>query len=274
MRLRLLPSAHPRASAAGGALPAQPLTSYVVEGAGGAGPLVIDAGSVGLVGEPQDMARARGLVLTHAHIDHVASLPMWVEALLSLDRAPVRVHASDGAIAALRAHLFSGALFPDFEALAEPDGRPLMELVPFPVEEEFEVAGFRLRAFEVNHPVPTHGLFVDDGEDAIVFGADSGPTERLWQIAREAERVRAVVLETSFPNRMQAIADGSGHLTAATLATEIAKAPERVRVLVAHLKPAYRVDVAAEIQALGTRPGGRFELLQPDFDVQVTRADP
>ena len=94
MRLRLLPSSFPGSSdaappasapsgpASTGRAAAQPLTSFVVEGAG-AGPLAVDAGSVGLVGEPDDMGRIEGLVLTHAHIDHVASLPMWVEALLS-----------------------------------------------------------------------------------------------------------------------------------------------------------------------------------------------
>ena len=148
MRLRLLPSSFPGSSPVVSAprVPAQPLTSFVVEGAG-AGPLAVDAGSLGLVGEPTEMARIAGLVLTHAHIDHVASLPMWVEALLSLDRAPVRVHASAGAIEVLRAHLFSGPLFPDFEALREPDGRPLMELVPFPVGDSFELAGFQVAAF-------------------------------------------------------------------------------------------------------------------------------
>lgn len=268
MRVRLLPSAHPGASATQGALPAQPLTSYLVEGAGGAGPLVVDAGSVGLVGEPEEMARARGLVLTHAHIDHVASLPMWVEALVSLDRAPVRIHASSAAIDALRQHLFSGDLFPDFESITEPDGRPLMELVPFPVEEDFDLAGFRVRAFPVHHPVPTHGLVVDDGEDAVVFGADSGPTDRLWQVAGETPRVRAIVIEASFPARMQAIADGSGHLTPATLATELAKAPPGVEILVAHMKPAYRAEVLAGVRELGEE---RVQVLEPGSEVVLAR---
>ena len=271
MRLRLLPSSFPGSSPAGpeavdsavgapaSGVAAQPLTSFLVEGAG-AGPLAVDAGSLGLVGEPAEMGRIAGLVLTHAHIDHVASLPMWVEALLSLDRAPVRVHASAGAVEALRAHLFSGPLFPDFEALREADGRPLMELVPFPEGAPFDLAGFQVSAFPVAHPVPTHGLLVDDGEQALLFGADSGPCEALWQVAASAPRLRAVVLEASFPERMQAIADGSGHLTPATLATELERVPDGVRVLLAHLKPAYRGEIIAE---LSRRVGDAVEFLEP-----------
>ena len=267
MRLRLLPSSFPGSSHEVSAprVAAQPLTSFVVEGQG-AGPLAVDAGSLGLVGEPAEMGRIAGLVLTHAHIDHVASLPMWVEALLSLDRAPVRVHASAGAIEALRAHLFSGSLFPDFEGLREADGRPLMELVPFLEGSPFELVGFQVSAFPVAHPVPTHGLLVDDGEDALLFGADSGPCEALWQVAASSPRLRAVVLEASFPERMQAIADGSGHLTPATLAAELERAPAGVRVLLAHLKPAYREEI---IDELTRRVGGAVEFLEPGSWVEL-----
>ena len=277
MRLRLLPSSFPGSSdaappasapsgsASTGRAAAQPLTSFVVEGAG-AGPLAVDAGSLGLVGEPADMGRIEGLVLTHAHIDHVASLPMWVEALLSLDRAPVRVHASAGAIEALRAHLFSGPLFPDFEALREADGRPLMELVAFPEGAPFELAGFRVTAVPVAHPVPTHALLVEGEEGAVLFGADSGPCGALWEAAAAAPRLRAVVLEASFPERMQAIADGSGHLTPATLAAELERVPPGVRVLLAHLKPAYRAEITAE---LSLRVGDAVELLEPGAWVEL-----
>ncbi len=267
MRLRLLPSSFASSSPEVPAprLPAQPLTSFVVEG-DGAGPLAVDAGSLGLVGEPADMGRIAGVVLTHAHIDHVASLPMWVEALLSLDRAPVRVHASSGAVEVLRAHLFSGPLFPDFEALRMPDGRPLMELVPFPAGDPFRLAGFQVTAFPVAHPGPTHGLVVDDGQDAVLFGADSGPCDGLWEAAARAPRLRAVVLEASFPERMQAIADGSGHLTPSTLAAELDRAPEGVRVLLAHLKPAYREEI---IDELTRRVGGAVEFLEPGSWVEL-----
>ncbi|MEM6673964.1 MAG: MBL fold metallo-hydrolase [Planctomycetota bacterium] len=264
MLLRLLASAHGRSLAEGFA--AQPLTSFIVEG-DGAGPLAVDAGAIGLIDDVDEMLRVREIVLTHAHIDHVATLPMFVEALVARGRAPVLVHASPGAIEALRAHLFSGPLFPDFEALTEPDGRPLMRLVPFPLEHPFDLAGFALTAFEVNHPVPTHGLLVDDGETAIVLGADSGPTERLWEIARSSPRVRAVVLEASFPDALQVIADGSGHLTPDTLRAELAKAPSNVRVLITHMKPAYRAEIRAAIAAIGD---DRVELLEPGTEVQFS----
>ena len=51
-----------------------------------------------------------------------------------------RVELTDCPAAARRAPLFAAPLFPDFEALREADGRPLMELVPFPEGAPFDLA--------------------------------------------------------------------------------------------------------------------------------------
>src|SRR5262245_8376441 len=67
MKAMLLPSA----LAAG---PHQYLTTFLVNGT-----VAIDAGSLGLYGSPQDQSRVRHVFLTHAHMDHVASLPIFLE---------------------------------------------------------------------------------------------------------------------------------------------------------------------------------------------------
>ncbi len=266
MNLRLLPSAFHRPPPGSTVPLAQPLSSYLISGANGAGPLAVDAGSLGLVGEAIDMARVRELVLTHAHIDHVASLPMWIESLLSVGRAPVRVHGSVETVAILREHLFNDRLYPDLERLTQDDGRTLLELVEFPLEEPFQLAGFTLTAFEVDHPVPTHGFMVDDGMDAILMGADTGPTDRLWELALGTPRVRAVVLEASFPDRLVGLARGAGHLTPELLRGELTKAPGDVRILITHMKPAYREEVCEAVRALGD---DRVQLLRPGEMVEI-----
>ena len=213
------------------------------------------------------MARIRGVALTHAHIDHVASLPMFAEALLSRGIAPVRVHASEGAIAALRAHVFNGALFPDFESLTDgEDGPALLELVPVGPDTPFELGGFTLRPFPADHPVPTQGYVVDDGEAAVAFAADGGPNPGLWRLSARLPRLRAVVLEASFPDRLSGIATGSGHLTPALLAGELRAAPPGVRVLVTHMKPAYRAEVDAAVRALAD---DRVTIVDPGETVEI-----
>lgn len=249
MRIRLLPCGFVRDHVTSTVPIAQPLTTFVVHGAQSKGPLAIDGGSLGLVGEAEDMAQVREVLLTHAHLDHVATLPMWIEALLSKNRAPVAVHASEQTIESLRAHVFNDVIFPNFERLKEDDGRALMEYRAIPENEPFLLAGFAVRAFRTAHPVRTHGYVVDDGESAVVFGADSGPCDDLWEVVRSMENVRAVVLETSFPDFMGAVAKASGHLTPALLREELQKAPEQVKIWITHMKPSYREGIARAIES-------------------------
>ncbi len=246
--------------------PAQPLTTFIVHGTGGAGPLAIDAGSLGLVGEPVDMARVREVILTHAHIDHIATLPMWIEALLSQDRAPVAVHGTQDTIEQLRKHFFNGVIFPDFEQLAEKDGRQLMEYRLVPEDRAFGLAGFSLEAIRAEHPIETHGYFVDDGVTEVLFASDSGPSERLWQACEGRERLKAVFLETSFPDFMEDIAESAGHLTPGLLAEELKRAPEQVQVFITHMKPAYRDGITRSIQALNDP---RVHLVIPGQELEI-----
>ncbi|MEC8494332.1 MAG: MBL fold metallo-hydrolase [Planctomycetota bacterium] len=266
MKLRLLPSSLESELPGSPAPRAQPLTSFIVTGTDGAGPVAIDAGSLGMVGDAAAMARVEEVVLTHSHIDHVATLPMWIEACLSEGRAPVRVHAARETVEALRAHLFNDVLYADFESMTDAEGRALLEWALIPSEGPFSVAGLRMESIPAAHTVPTRGFVVEDGERAVLFAADSGPNPGLWAAVAARPGLAAVVLETSFPDAMGDVALGSGHLTPGLLAAELRHAPADLRVLVAHLKPAYRDEVARALEAI---EDPRIELLRPGVEVEL-----
>jgi hypothetical protein len=66
-----------------------------------------------------------------------------------------------------------------------------------------------------------------------------------------AHDVKCVIVETSFPNRLEKLALMSGHLTPALLEKEIAKIPgPPPRIFVMHLKPQYLPEIEGEIEAL------------------------
>jgi ribonuclease BN (tRNA processing enzyme) len=102
----------------------------------------------------------------------------------------------------------------------------------------------------VQHTVPTHGYLVEDNTGAVLFTSDTGPTEKVWEVANSTRRLRAVIVEVSFPTRMQAVADISRHLTPSTLALELAKLRSDVPVYLYHFKPPYVDELRAEIAAL------------------------
>ena len=76
-------------------------------------------------------------------------------------------------------------------------------------------------------------------------------------------RVRAIVVETSFPNRLEALAEVSGHLTPSLLARELDKMPP-CPVWVYHIKPMFHDETVDEL----TRLDGRVRVLS-DGEVHV-----
>jgi ribonuclease BN (tRNA processing enzyme) len=211
--------------------------------------VALDAGCIGLYRSPQEQARVRHLLLSHTHMDHLASLPLFVENAYEGRSEGVRVYGSRAVLDTCRHDIFNGRLWPDFIALSQTE-RPFLELVPLEPGETVEVDGLRITPVALNHVVPTVGYLVSDGRASIAYVSDTAPTEEIWQRCNGAADLRAVFLEATFPNGMQWLADVSKHLTPATFAGEVAKLSRPVRVIVVHIKPRYHDRVIAELQAL------------------------
>jgi cAMP phosphodiesterase len=223
----------------------QRLTCYVIDDR-----VAVDAGSIALALTDAQRESVRDVVVTHPHMDHVATLPIFIDDLFGQLTAPVRVHATAEVVALLSRDVFNDTLYPRFDELTNEHGR-VMEYVPFETGRDFRVAHLTLRAVPVNHIVPTVGLTLTDGARTVAFSSDTAATEEFWHAVNRLPRLDALFVEASFPNAMQSLADVSGHLTPAGLVAELSKL-ERTppRVLVVHIKPTYRETVVAELAAL------------------------
>jgi ribonuclease BN (tRNA processing enzyme) len=238
MKIRLLGSSVPDPSRR------QYVSSYLVNGTVG-----IDVGCTGFYGSPQEQEAVRHIFLTHSHADHTASLPVFIEnAWTPNDECPT-IYGSVHTLDAVRKHIFNDVMWPDFVALSRVTP-PFLRMSPLMSEAPVEAAGLRLTPVPVNHVVPTFAYVVEDGHSAVIFGADSGPTERIWEVAHKIPNLRAVFLEACFPNSLFDLAKASLHLTAEMFAGEVAKIPHGVMIIAVHIKVRYRAQVIRELEAL------------------------
>lgn len=219
-------------------------SSYLVNGK-----VCIDAGCIGFWGSPEQQSSVGHILLTHTHIDHTASLPIFLDNAFDPATEPVVLHATEGTLAALQSHLFNGVIWPDFLNMA-PGGRAFAHVSPVTPGQELEVEGLRILPVPVDHQVPTVGYIVSDGRSTAVFGADSAPTEAIWKAAREYPAPRSVFIETSFPNSMKRLAELSFHLTPEMVGAEYAKMPPLENLFIIHIKPRFRAAIEQELAAL------------------------
>jgi ribonuclease BN (tRNA processing enzyme) len=114
------------------------------------------------------------------------------------------------------------------------------------------VGRYQVRPVPVCHPVESVGFVISDGRSAIAVSGDTGPTTRFWEAVNRRRDLKALLVEMSFPNGMQGLADVSGHLTPNTLASELAKVDRNgCPVYLYHLKPAYAAELKRDLARLG-----------------------
>lgn len=220
------------------------MTSLLIEDV-----VALDAGSLAQALPLERQVEVRSLVLTHSHMDHTNSIPFFVENLHGHGEA-IDIYASASTIYALRRHLFNNATWPDFTRIPN----HLLPAVKFhELEDEVpvEIGGVRFTPIPVHHLVPTYGFLVEKDGASVLWSSDTGPTRRLWEIANQTPGLGALMIETSFDNALQHVADLSMHLTPQTLAEELRKLERRVPVLVHHLKPTCAAAIQREVEALG-----------------------
>ena len=222
------------------------------------GDVLIDAGTgVGDL-ELEALARIDHILISHSHLDHVLSIGLLADGVMRLrtaaGRGPIQVHALPETIAALRAHIFNGVIWPDFTRLPSAE-QPVLQLVPFGVGDVLEVNGKRIEVLSASHTVPAVGFAVDTGEGPgggwWVYTGDTGPNPLLWERLRRM-KVAQLVIETAFSDDERQLARISRHLCPAALGHELAQLEGSVDVHITHIKPGEIEAVMSQIGRLGT----------------------
>ena len=214
------------------------------------GTVAIDAGPLGLWGSPQQQSAVRHIFLSHTHIDHIATLPIFLENAWDPATEAVILHGSSATLQALRSHILNDIVWPDFVRIGMPE-RPFLRLQEVRSEEVVELEGLRVLPVEVIHIVPTLGFIVTDGRSTVIFGADSGPSQRIWELARQTPEPRSVFLEAAFPNSMSGLAERTGHMTPQMFGAEVLKMPPMQNVIAVHMKARFRETILQELNTLG-----------------------
>ncbi len=204
-----------------------------------------------------ELARIDHILISHSHLDHVLAIGLLADSVIrqreATHRPPVRVHALPATLAALRTHIFNGAIWPDFTHLPSSE-HPVLQLVPIEHGQRLELGGKNIEVLSASHTVPACGFALEGRNGWWVFTGDTGPNPALWQRLR-GMKVEHLVIETAFGDEERVLARISSHLCPSTLGLELAQLGgplnASVDVHITHIKPGEMEAVMAEIARLG-----------------------
>ena len=228
----------------GGRSPEFNTTSYLIDDH-----LLIDAGSVATGLTIKQQQQVNNILISHAHLDHICEMAYLVDNCYGTRTEPFQVYSDAKVKESILKHFFNDEIWPDFTKIPF-QGRPTIEFNEHVSEKTFQLADYLITPVRVNHPNGACGYIIEQGGQSLVFTVDTGPTDRIWELAAQSKNLVAIFAEASFPNSLQEVAKSSQHNTPHDLQMEIKKMPPIVPVYIAHIKPNYQTQMVKELEDL------------------------
>ena len=210
--------------------------------------VLIDAGTGAGELSLEHMARIDHIVLTHAHLDHIACLPLLLDSVAASRETPLQIWALPAVLDILRAHVFNDQIWPDFTKIPN-EIHPFVELNTLPVGVPLEIAGLRFTPLPGRHGIPACGYRVQKGQVALAFSGDTVDCPAFWEAIAGDHALAAVIIECSYPIQMAEMAALSMHLDVSTVARRLAALPDNVASIVVHRKPGMEEEIAQQLKS-------------------------
>ncbi len=219
--------------------------------------VLIDAGTG--VGDLtlDEMRQIDHVFLTHSHLDHVAALPLMVDAIAAKRSTPIQVHALQQTIDALKTHIFNNTIWPDFSKIPSLEA-PFITFHSLEPAQTLALSGKSIEVLPAVHTVPAVGYAVTAGKGCWVFTGDTEVNPAFWSRINKLD-VAMLVIETAFSNKERDLAKRSLHLSPVALASELdcIEKSKNYPIYITHTKPAETELIMAEIQKFDqTSPHG------------------
>ena len=215
--------------------------------------LLIDAGNILNSLEDEELLKVEHIFLTHAHLDHVVDIPFLIDYTFRFRERPLNIYGHPETIKAVRKHIMNWDIWPEFSSIRLINtGDFSINYVPIEPGETLNFGNVKISGFSSNHTIPTLGYLIESEEGTVVISGDTYKNKILWKNVNGNKRVKAVIVDVSFPSFMRNIAEASLHNTPQTLLEDISENLNRydIKLYAYHLKPSTLKEVERELKEL------------------------
>lgn len=209
--------------------------------------ILIDAGTGAAQLSLEELTRIDHIFLTHAHLDHIAHLPLIIDSVGDKRHHPLNVYATTQTIAILKEHIFNWKIWPDFTHIPS-RSHPFLVFHRMLVGESIRLAPHRtFTALPANHTVPAVGYQLTSEKANFVFTGDTTTCDELWQVVNTIPHLKTLIIESAFPDHEKNLAIVSKHLCPSLLEIELGKLTLFPDIFITHAKPGQFDNIKASI---------------------------
>jgi len=197
----------------------------------------------------EDLNSIRHVFLTHAHLDHIAGLPMLVDSIFEEEfEVPVNVYARQETLNALKAHLFNDVIWPDFSKIPDQDN-PMLRYVVCNPGDTVSIDHRDFHAVDVLHSVPSLGYTVKNSGGIFAVSGDTKTNQTLWPVLNACDDLKVLVIEVSFSDEHEELATTAGHYCPSTMCRDLELLNHNPDIWLTGMKPGQEETILEQVTA-------------------------
>uniref|UniRef100_UPI0040477DDD HD domain-containing phosphohydrolase n=1 Tax=Aliarcobacter sp. TaxID=2321116 RepID=UPI0040477DDD len=212
--------------------------------------IVVDAGNIiNTLGEQTQYINH--IFLTHSHSDHITDLAFIIEGFFEKRTESLIIYASKETIESLKKHTFNNEIWPDFSKinLVNSNKKSLI-FQEISLNEEIHIDNYTFKAIKAVHIKGAYGFVITkNNHEAYVISGDTYLNDTLIEEINNNPQIKLLIVECSFPNRLEQLAYDSKHLTPKLLSSLLEKITrENLQIFIYHIKHIYFDEMEEEIK--------------------------
>jgi len=208
--------------------------------------IVIDAGNIMDLG--YKAKEIDYIFLTHSHLDHICDIPFLIDNFFSYRKKPIYIFGLKDTLDSLKNYIFNGHIWPDFHQIELLNREcKAIEFIEIGESETKIVDGVEIESIKSNHLIPTLGYIINK---KTLFTGDTYTNEILKNRLNSDLKIKNLIIDVSFPSRMDKLAFDSKHLTPKLLKEFLSEVREGLNVYIYHLKPQFEEEIIEELKEL------------------------
>ena len=213
---------------------------------------VIDAGNL-LVPLGEKSAEIESIWLSHSHLDHIIDIAYIMDSYFVSRKKPLNIFGLPETLKSVKEDFLNNRIWPNFASIKLLNSDEMsVKYKEITYDRSYKLSEDTfLQPYKTDHTVASCGYIVTKNRSSVIISLDTFNLESTIEKIDTKKEITTLVVECSFPSRMEQLAYDSKHLTPKLLFEKLKVMKNKeISICINHIKPLFLEEIRDEIAYL------------------------